>query len=176
MIGFLMRKVFYRKMTSEITEIKLNENGFSINEPFGVKPNLFNWNEINSIHFSENNENVIIEKSGKKIILKNCNVGWYDFIQNVPLNFTNFDFDYVKDFMESLKPCKICGIVALNESECIVCENIAWNSEITETEIDYIKTKQLDFYSESINEKREIKKIAEPEHGFKADKNWKLYI
>ncbi|MFD2910131.1 hypothetical protein ACFSX9_15480 [Flavobacterium ardleyense] len=171
-----MRKVFYKKMTSEITEIKLTENGFSLNETFGAKANLFKWNEINNIHFSENNENVIIEKSDKKFVLKNCNIGWYDLIQNVPLNFTNFDFAYVKNFIESLKPCKICGIVALNKNECIVCENVPWNSAMTETEIDYIKTKQLDFYSESINEKREIKKIAEPEHGFKADKNWKLYI
>jgi hypothetical protein len=176
MIRFLMRKVFYKKMTSEITEIKLTENGFSINEPFGAKAKIFKWNEINSIYFSANKNEIIIEKLDQKIALKNCNIGWYEFIQSIPINFKKFDFDYVKNFMESLNPCKVCGIIAVNRNECIVCENIAWNSEMDEKEIEYIKSRQKEFFSTQINEKHEIKKFVEPEHGFNADKNWRLYI
>lgn len=171
-----MRKVFCKKMTSEITEIKLTKNGFCVNEPFGAKSKIFKWNEVNNVYFSSNKKDVIVEKLDKKIVLKNCNIGWYEFVQNVPMNYKNFDFNYVKNFMESLNPCKVCGIIAVNENECIVCENIAWNSEMNETEIEYIITRQTEFYTEQTKEKREIKKVAEPEHGFKADKNWKLYI
>lgn len=176
MIGFLIRKIFFKGLTSELTEIKLTENGFSIKEPFGGKLKLFSWNDINSVRFSENHREVILEKSDKEIILKNNNIGWYEFIQNVPLKFKKFDFKYATEFINSLKPCGICGVVAVNENKCIVCETIIWNSEMAESKIDYIKSKQSDFYSETLKNKRKIKKFAEPEHGFKVDKNWKLYI
>ena len=47
---------------------------------------------------------------------------------------------------------------------------------MTENEIEYIKNKQLELFSVQIEEGSEIKKIAESEHGFKADKNWTLYV
>ena len=171
-----MRKIFFKYLASNLTEVELTESGFSINEPFGAKPKLYNWNEIKNIRFSENKEEVIIGKANKQIILKNYYTGWYEFIQNVPDKFVKFDFEYAKNFMESLKPCGVCGIVAVSGNECIVCESITWNKEMNVNEVDYIKSKQLDLYSEKIKYKLEIKKIAEPEHGFNADKNWKLLI
>lgn len=171
-----MRKVLYKKLTSQLTEVKLTESGFSINEPFGAKPKLFDWNLINSIQFSENHKEIIIDISDKQIVLRNHYIGWYEFIQNVPLKHTDFDFDFVTDLMDSLKPCSVCGIVAVRENECIVCETIPWNNEMNENEFEYIKSKQTGLYSEDLKDRKEIKKVAEPEHGFKADKNWKLYI
>ena len=176
MRGYLMRNIFYKKLTSEITEIKLNENGFSINEPFGAKPKLFHWKEIKKIKFSENKNEVIFEKADKQIVLKNNNIGWYEFIQNVPPTFKEFDFKYTIEFMNSLKPCGVCGIVAVKEDECIVCENITWHNEMNEKEFEYIKSKQSELYSDRTKDDIEIKEVAEPEHGFKAYKNWKLYI
>ena len=78
--------------------------------------------------------------------------------------------------MISLEPCAICGIIAVKENKCIVCETTTWNNEMHEKRIEYIKLKQSEFYSESIKDGIEIKKVAEPEHGFKADKNWELYV
>ena len=52
-------------------EINLIENGFSINEPFGAKPKLFDWDVIKNVRFSENYKEIIIEKLKKKIVLKN---------------------------------------------------------------------------------------------------------
>jgi len=171
-----MRKVFYKKLTSELSEIKLTENGFSLNQPFGSKPKVFIWKNIKNVQFSENMHEVNIENFDKQIILKNSYIGWYEFIQNVPTDFLNFDFDYVKTLMNSLKPCGVCGIVSVKENVCLVCETIEWNSRISQSETDYLKLKQLDLYSDLIKDGKEIKKQAEPEHGFKANKNWKLYI
>jgi len=171
-----MRKIFLRNMVSPLTEIKLIEKGFLIKKPFGAKPEQYHWKEIKSVRFLENYNELFIVKMQKKITLKNDNIGWYEFIQNVPIRFKEFDFDYVSEFMNSLKPCGACGIVAVRENECIVCETITWNNEVTENEIEYIKSKQLELYSERIKNGIKIKKVAEPEHGFKADKNWKLYI
>lgn len=176
MIGFLMRKVFYKNLTSELTEIKLTENGFSINEPFGAKPRVFNWKDIKNVQFSENNNEVIIEKTDNQIILKNNYMGWYELIQNVPTEFADFDFDYAKIFMDSLSPCGVCGIVAVSKNECIVCKTTEWNNKMSESETEYLKRKQLDLFSVLIKDGREIKNQAEPECGFKATKNWKLYI
>jgi hypothetical protein len=175
-IPLLMNNLFYRKLASELTEIELTESGFSINKPFGRNSKSFNWNEITNIQFSENKKGVIILNYDKEIILKDNNIGWYEFIQNVPQKFTEFDFSYAGDFMNSLKPCGVCGIVAVNEDKCIVCETIAWNSQMTENKVEYLKSKQSEFYSETVKDGFKIKKTAEPEHGFKADENWILYI
>jgi hypothetical protein len=70
MIGFLMRKVFNKNLTSKLIEIKLTENGFSINEPFGAKPKIFDWKDIKNIKFSENNNVVIIEKNRRTSYFK----------------------------------------------------------------------------------------------------------
>lgn len=176
MIGYLIRNFFYKKLTSELTEIKLTKSGVSIIEPFGAQPKLFDWQEIKTIYFSKDWKSVIFKTSNQSIVLKSNNIGWYEFIQNVPPSFEQFDFKYVTELINSLKPCGVCGIIAVREKECIVCETTPWTIDMTENEIEYIKAKQLELYSERIKNGIEIKKIAEPEHGFKADKNWKLYI
>lgn len=176
MIGYLMRNVFYKKQTFELTRISLVEHGFSVNRPFGAKLKLYHWKEVRSIRFSDNYNDVIVEYLGRQIILRNSNIGWYEFIQNVPSTFENFDFKYVAEFIDSLKPCGVCGIVAVREQTCIVCETIAWNDEIHKDKVAYLTSKQSEFYAELVKDGKEIKKIAEPEHGFKADSNWKLYL
>ncbi len=176
MIGFFMRKFFYKKLSSELTEIKITSHGFSLHQSFGAKPKTYDWKEISDIHFSKDNEEVIIQNLEKSIILKNNFIGWYEFIQNIPPNFTNFDFQYVRTFMNALLPCEICGIIAVKENKCLVCENNAWNNETADYKAEYLKAKQLDLFSSLLQDGKEIKQHAEPEHGFQADKNWKLYI
>lgn len=176
MVRFLMRKVFSKNLTSELTEIKINENGFSLHEPFGIKPKLYDWKSIKNVYFSENNTEVIVQNLVKKIILKNNNIGWYEFIQNVPSEFINFNFQYVTLFIDALIPCDVCGIVAVNETECLVCKNATWNSKMAQSKIEYIRLQQLNLFSVLIKEGSEINNQAEPEHGFKANKNWKLYL
>lgn len=171
-----MRKIFYKKLTSELTEITLTQNGFSINEPFGAKFKLFDWGEIESVQFSENREQLIFAIADKMRVLSNNNIGWYELIQNVPSTFKEFDFKYVTELMNSLKACGICGIVAVQENECIVCKTKAWCNEMEENEIEYIKSKQSELHADLLKNGFEIKKTAVPEHGFKADKNWKWYI
>ncbi|WP_299156189.1 hypothetical protein [uncultured Tenacibaculum sp.] len=171
-----MRKLFFRNLVSPLTEIELIESGFSIKKPFNTKPKLFNWEEIKSIRFTENYNTITIQKLDEKIVVKNDNIGWYELIQNIPSKFKEFDFKYTVELINSLKPCGICGIIAVRENNCIVCETITWNKKMTKNEIEYIKSKQLDFFSDRIKNGIEIKKIAEPEHGFKANKNWRLYI
>ena len=66
MIGLLMRKIFLRNMISPLTEIELNEKGFLIKEPFGAKLKQHNWEEIKSVRFSENHNDIFILKLEKK--------------------------------------------------------------------------------------------------------------
>jgi len=176
MIGFLMRKVFFRNLTLELTEIKLAKNGLSIREPFLKKPKLYSWSEIKDVRFSESYKDVILETRENNVLLKNYNIGWYEFIQNVPSQYSNFDFNYVKILIDSLKPCGVCGIVAVSDEECIVCKNISWNDEMPENRIAYYKSKQKELFSNKIKSGIKIKKDATSEHGFKADINWELYI
>jgi len=96
-----MRKVCYRKMTSHLTEIKLTKTGFSVNVPFGAKPKMYNWDEIDNLRFSENYNEVFFKICSKQLVLKNNNTGFYEFIQNIPSTFKNFDFKYVSEFLNS---------------------------------------------------------------------------
>ena len=171
-----MRNFFYKRLTAVLTEIKLTENGFSIIQPFRAKPIIYDWKNIKNIQFSEDKNEVLLEHFKNQIILKNIFTGWYEFIQNVPKEFVNFDFDYVVNLIDSLKACGVCGIVAVKENVCIVCETTQWNSNNSLTETEFFKLKQSEFFAILLKDGREIKKQPEPEHGFKANKNWKLYI
>jgi hypothetical protein len=176
MIGFLMRNIFFRNLVSPLTDIELIKNGFSIHSPFSWKRQRFYWNEINDVRFSSDNTQLILNTKRKIKTLNNDNIGWYELIQSIPENYSNFDYEYVKSFMGSLKPCGVCGIIAVRKNECIVCESIVWNNGMSDSQNEYLKSKQSDLYSDNLKEGIEIKKVAEPEHGFKADKNWTLYI
>ena len=57
--------------------------------------------------------------------------------------------------MDSLKPCKIIGIVSVKENECTICEIITWNKEVGWKRNSSQWEKQFDFYSE--NYKRQKK-------------------
>ncbi|KUJ59091.1 hypothetical protein AR687_24980 [Flavobacteriaceae bacterium CRH] len=70
----------------------------------------------------------------------------------------------------------VCGLIAVKENECLVCKKTSWNNKIDQSKTEYIKLMQLDLFSARIKEECQIKNHVEPEHGFKADKNWKLYI
>lgn len=170
-----MNNIFFKNLSFELTEIELIKNGFSIKKPFGSKQKLFFWKDIKDISFSKDYNEIIIQNDTVNLIKSN-NIGWYELIQNIPLSFTNFDFEYVKSFIELLESCQICGIVAVSSKKCIVCGNIAWNNENPQNKLDFLKDKQLDFFKIHLDNKIRIKNYAKPEHGFKADENWKLYI
>ena len=78
--------------------------------------------------------------------------------------------------MQSLQPCEVCGIIAVTDKVCIVCGNVPWDNEKKKSKSEYLKAKQLKLFSPLLKAGKPIKQHAEPEHGFQADKNWKLYI
>ncbi len=159
-----------------ITDIEFTKSGFVINEPFGAKPKELEWNDVKSIRFSNNDKVLIVKTAEKEIALNDDQIGWFEFIQNIPESFKQFDFKKVYFIIDSLKSCEVCGIVAIRNNICKVCSSEPWNQYSGKSKTDYLKEKQLEHFEYKLKNKTEIKKIAEPEHGFKADNNWKLYI
>ena len=176
MVGYLMRKFLFKKLSNKITDIELTKNGFIINEPFGAKPQNIEWNQTKSIRFSNYDKVLIIKTAEKEIILNDDQIGWYEFIQSIPKKFNQFDFKKADAIIESLNSCEVCGIVAVRKNVCKVCESETWNQNTGKNKIEYLKEKQLEHFEYKMENKIKIKEFAEPEHGFKADKNWKLYI
>ena len=176
MVGYLMRKFLFKKLSNAVTDIELTKSGFVINEPFGAKPKELEWNDVKSIRFSNNDKVLIVKTAENEIALNDDQIGWFEFIQNIPESFKQFDFKKVNFIIDSLKSCEVCGIVAVRNNICKVCDSEPWNQNSGKSKIDYLKEKQLEHFEYELKNKTEIKKIAEPEQGFKADNNWKLYI
>ncbi|AXG70952.1 hypothetical protein KORDIASMS9_03207 [Kordia sp. SMS9] len=176
MVGYLMRKFLFKKLSNAITDIELTKSGFVINEPFGAKPKELEWNDVKSIRFSNNDKVLIVKTAENEIALNDDQIGWFEFIQNIPESFKQFDFKKVNFIIDSLKSCEVCGIVAVRNNICKVCDCEPWNQNSGKSKIDYLKEKQIEHFEYELKNKKEIKKIAEPEHGFKTDRNWKLYI
>ncbi|REG84121.1 hypothetical protein C8N41_10722 [Winogradskyella sediminis] len=176
MVGYLMRKFIFKKLSNKITDIELTKKGFVINEPFGAKPKKLEWNQIKSIRFSNNDKILILKIDENEIALNHDQIGWFQFIQNIPKSFKQFDFKKVDLIIGSLKSCEVCGIVAVRNNVCKVCDSEPWNRNSGKNKMEYLKEKQLEHFEYELKNKTEINKIAEAQHGFKADKNWKLHI
>lgn len=78
--------------------------------------------------------------------------------------------------IDSLKSCEVCGIIAVRSNICKVCDFKPWNLNNEKSKVEYLKQKQIEHFEYKMKNKIEIKRFSEPEHGFKADSNGKLYI
>ncbi|WP_299335031.1 hypothetical protein [uncultured Psychroserpens sp.] len=176
MLGYLMREIFFKELSNKITDIELTKSGFIINKPFGAKPQNIEWKQLRSIRFSDNDKVIIIKTVEKDIILNDNQIGWYEFIQSIPKIFKQFDFKKANSIMDSLKSCDVCGIIAVRDNICKICESEPWHQKSKKDKSEYLKDKQLEHFEYELKNKIKIKAFAEPQHGFKADENWKLHL
>lgn len=173
-IKWLMHNFLFKKLTVELSEIQTNKEGINFRKAFDSIVKFYKWDDIKNIQFSSNYKNVVFDFNGKKIVLNNSTTGWYELIQNIPADRFTFDFKYAEALIKSLKSCEICGLEAVFEQKCLVCQNSVWNPSFDDEKLNYLQSKQLKLYSELLKENKTI--LNKPEHGFKSAADWKLLI
>lgn len=160
------------KTLEKIIFLKSDKKGFIIEFNDDRETIKANWNDFDDIKLS--NENVSIIKNKKIVhIIDDSYLGWYQFIQDVPIGFDSYDYIFVEQFFNNLKGCQICGLLALKNDKCLACGSEVWNKNLLElfnSEVEYIKEEQLDMFEPC--EDDPILLNNDPESGFKSDPNW----
>jgi len=144
------------------------------------KERKINWDDIKNVELQ--NEQVISVRllNGKEIKIDNEYFRWYSLLKNIPAS--KLKSTIIPDFLErtfkNLKTCKVCGSIAMNSQKCLSCRSEIYDQELKEeskTEIDYIKSEQLElFCTTSKHEKVDF--YEEEKDGFERDKSWKPII
>jgi len=181
-ISEIFEKKSNNKMREEILDkiriIRVNDNGFTISDSFMKIVDIFEWNLVENIELKDNSLFFYL-KNGKKITIPSSyHENWYELIQKIPKGFSNYDYNFVENFINNLQGCEICGMIAIHEEECLCCGNKVWNNVFLDeyqSKEEYIKSLQLIEFDQIYSEK--IKTINnKSKYGFKSFKDWKPLI
>ncbi len=150
----------------------VDKKGFTITN--GTKQKNYYWRDVQWVKFEREKFKLIIkEKSRLEIDLKTDNL--YYLLRNIPLGYKDFDYTFMTDFFSKLTTCKVCGFIALNETECLSCGCTTWTTEL-ETNYanyeEYVKENQLDVFA-TMEKDEKFNEFKIPNNNFEFDTKWK---
>ncbi|MFT5618149.1 MAG: hypothetical protein ACI85I_001380 [Arenicella sp.] len=159
----------------------INEYGFEYHKSiYSEKKNkVFKvlWKEVNYCKLNSE-RNLIIEPIGNsKIIISKSSINWLSLLKQIPQS-KQIDPqipDYLAETFSDLKTCQVCGYIAYKNSECLNCRTKKFD-KVFETEIEYMKEEQLDWFSAMDKEKKVDFYSEEENTVFKLDQNWKPIV
>jgi len=125
----------------------VDKKGFTITS--GTRQKQYFWRDVQWVKFEREKFNLIIKEKSRLVIdLKTDNI--YYLLRNIPLGYKDFDYTFITDLFSKLTKCKVCGFIAVNETECLSCGCTTWTKEL-ETEYanyeEYVKENQLDIFA-----------------------------
>ena len=169
-----------KKIVNEMRVVKnISTLGFEI---YDLNDNLkksYDWKKIKSIKFSSDFKELhITDFNGNQANIPEKTTNWYALIQKIPETFAEFDHAYVKQFMEDVIFCEVCGMKAVKNGICLHCYSDVWNSELEEdyeNKEAYIKAEQLDLYS-TINPVAPINLNMYDKSGFEKNPDFKVSV
>ncbi|MCB0835172.1 MAG: hypothetical protein KDD99_00820 [Bacteroidetes bacterium] len=156
--------------------IQSDHHGFSITNFDEEGKATILWKDLEDVKI-ENGRLITIQHRKTKHVLTADDIGWYQLIQQVPPGFKSYDYAYVKNFFLNLTGCKICGLMAVEDKECLACGSAVWNPEMLDSydsEAEYLKQEQICLFEPIDDEKIDISN--RPENGFQSDPTWKPLI
>ena len=167
-IVFHIPKLFSKKSY----RIELTDNiGFRIAK--GNSHKQYYWRDIHWIQFEKEKFRLII-KDKKTLVIDLQTQNLYMLLKNIPLGYKDFDYSYINSFFSNLKTCKVCGAIAVNESECLSCGCMTWNSELEKEYAsydEYVKENQLDIFS-TMDQNEKFSDFKINDINFEFDPDW----
>jgi len=134
---------------------KINDLGFKIQKHVLSKQNkseeiYYLWKDIKAVTFEESIHYKLIFSGKKNFVLDKSYRNLFALLINIPKVKLDADTKQQIDLIcNSFQPCKICGAVAVYTSVCRDCGCAVWSENIDEhnSEEEYIKTEQLEYYA-----------------------------
>ncbi|RYE23619.1 MAG: hypothetical protein EOP45_06715 [Sphingobacteriaceae bacterium] len=88
------------------------------------------------------------------VALNRRDINYYSVLKTLPSSkLTEKDILYINNFFSTLTECKVCGHDAVHHSTCLYCFKTPWNDNneewpnpYYESEEDYIKEKQIEWF------------------------------
>jgi hypothetical protein len=162
----------------------IDSKGFEVYKGYEAfkqnKPQKFLWKEIDYLKLDDRNHLLIKPFEGKQIELREKCGGWFKLLTQIPKSKQKDPqvSDYLAEIFSKLETCKGCGRIAFKNNECLNCGIEAFDDELKqefETEIEYIRDEQLEYFgTDDGTEKVEF--YLEENEVFQLDKNWKPIV
>jgi hypothetical protein len=170
--GKRAQKKFNEEFIKNYRFIEIVDDGFFIKN---IENKIFSdikWYNVKDATYSESE--IVIYQNQEEILIPNKYDNWYWLLREIPEGYVKFDYKSVRSFFEQLQGCEICGLIAVNNGECLSCANEVWNSELAndyKSKEDYIREMQYDEF-EPNNENEELVINNKADFGFKSYSYW----
>lgn len=134
------------------------------------------WLDVVDIDLEEGNRLIVNLSSKEQISIDRTYTGWYSLVKQIPKSKfkTPSMAEVIHQMFDVLNFCKICGDKAVDSEKCLSCSNRVFDDEIQmifESESDYIKAEQLEWFSTS-GEDECVIFYESGANVFKRDENW----
>lgn len=176
---YLIKDYDLRQRWTIDTVKNINEYGFEIHtyKNGHLKKNtLIRWESISRIKVTYNLD--ILLNTGEWINLDTKTEHYHYLLKSLQNYLPNISKSQIKKKFSRLKPCPICGSIAVDYKHCEACGTAIWKSEFKrnyDNPMNYVRAKQLDLFA-SLH-KNSIQKIAFSSNDtFELDKNWQPII
>jgi len=164
--------VSYLKSKKQTIIDSADNKSFTISN--GMKKTQYYWNEIQDIKFDKEPFRLTIFAK-RKLTFDEKTQNRYLLLKHIPLGFSSFDYTYRDSFFVNLKPCIVCGTIALQDDECLLCGCVSWSADLEKNYSsyeEYIIENQLDIFA-TIDENEKFNNFKINDKNFDSDPNWK---
>lgn len=154
---------------------QIDKTGFSIQSK--DKTHSYSWTDFNDASFDSSKQKIKF-KGQKNITIKKKMGGWYRILNSIPRTYQSIDYSYIDELFKDLNTCKVCGMIASNNKECLYCGSTIWNNELMtsyESEEKYIIECQLDQYA-TMEKSEKFSGFSQKDDFFKQDPSWKPLV
>lgn len=120
------------KMINEHTISQISENGFKYGKlisDFKFELKYFEWNQIKNININipeyGNNYELEMNFDFENLYFQaQTDVNFFKLLKHIPKeNLNDKDYNFIKNLFLNLKDCKMCGLISVYQSNCLVCNN-----------------------------------------------------
>lgn len=149
----------------------VNKSGFKLLK--GTKSTQIYWNEIESIRLDTDKMKLTIRVKSK-LVIDNSTPNFYCLLKNIPIGFSDKDYNYIRSFFSGLKPCAVCGTIAVREQKCLSCGCSTWNASMEAQYPNYeayVKENQLDIFA-TMEPEEKFCEFKLSDKCFALDSNW----
>lgn len=126
------------------------------------EPEFYHISQVTRIEFNSDHCRLILYSKGVLalgketlyIAFNSTEINYYSVLKTLPSSkLTEKDILYINNFFSTLTECKVCGHDAVHHSTCLYCFKTPWNDNneewpnpYYESEEDYIKEQQIEWF------------------------------
>jgi len=156
-------------------QVDLDRDGFSMRGLVGLRKYV--WRDFTHAQIDDEISTLILN-GNKKIEITADSHQFYLLLRSLPQGYAGLDYSKITEFFANLKPCKICGSIAVQDDACLECATPVYDPEFDvdfSSEAEFIKDNQLSWFCLT-DEEVPFHDFKHEYDGFDLDPHWKPIV